>query len=158
MGADIGAPIGGSANSGFHFLLEELGGVERIIKRGHTTASHDLDLACTLHELLAGTAQHLVTPVGDGCDACPFSVVGGIAGHARQGIQQAEVAVTRSLGNHCAGRENAGAGHNSAIYRHLQPEDRTTCVADGREATHQGGAGFLACNEMNERYVLGHGS
>ena len=64
MRRDIGAPIGGSQHCGLKLFEQEFGDVDRIIVRRNAAASHQLDLAGALHELLSRGFQHGITAIG----------------------------------------------------------------------------------------------
>ncbi|MNS71074.1 hypothetical protein D3C72_1044290 [compost metagenome] len=152
----IGVPIRRRVHRGAQFNLGKLRAVQGIVKRRHAAARHDLDLRCAQHQLFAHAAQDLIGAVGNHRDADAFHQAQRRVGRARHFAAQAEISMSRRLGNHGAAGVDARPGHHAFVDGALQGERGAACVTYRGETAHQCALGFFGGRDVQVTQVGRH--
>src|SRR5262249_57974777 len=110
--------------------------IRRAVGCRDAAARRQLDLRCTLHELLAHSHADLIRTVGDHGGPELLAATQWRADDTRQFPGLAEIAVTAGDGDHGTGWEDAWTDYGTLVDRLLEPKRRTAQVANGRETPH----------------------
>jgi hypothetical protein len=137
MDRDIGAPVRRRRHRRAHFILGVLGDVERVEVGRDAAAGHDLDLACSLHQLFAHPAEHLRDAIGN----CGVTIAfGGVQGRrigAREIGNKPEIAVSGGLRDGGATEPDSRPGDEALVDGALEAEGRSAEVAHRSETALQ---------------------
>lgn len=100
MRRDVGAVVLGSLNRRAHLFRCELQRVERVVHRRRATANGQFDLRGTLAELFTHRCQDMRNTIGDAGETDRVGTAWASVELVRDLVDESEIAVTRSLGNH----------------------------------------------------------
>ena len=98
-----------------HFRFRVLGRFDWIVRRGNAAASHQLDLACAVPQLLSRSHAYLIWAVGDGCDTLDFGVAQRTTQSPRNLKEKPEVSMPRGFRDESARGVDARNNHYTFV-------------------------------------------